>query len=266
MVVWESGNAKIFAISSEPYFLAQPLWGWHREDLTNHLLFFAVLSSETDTGPRFNPGLFAPIQPNPTSGSSQNSVTFSVTADCWPGLKTYFIYFCRMSTHSSYVIRVAYSLSFFTLMLWEPYPSHHHGLFSTLLVLRDFAAREAIILNWWLLHKEFQYQCFNGHWINQAQNHFKHSQTDLFVDGTQTGTTTKGLSEAVMVRCDITQSRTETSPPDVIYCYTLDIHFLLSDLISIKATLMNFITKRGNNFLTWIFHHSPLFNLLKIHH
>ena len=29
------------------------------------------------------------------------------------------------------------------IMLWEPYPSHHNGLFSPLLVLRDFAAREA---------------------------------------------------------------------------------------------------------------------------
>ena len=28
-------------------------------------------------------------------------------------------------------------------MLWEPYPSHHNGLFLSLLVLRDFAAREA---------------------------------------------------------------------------------------------------------------------------
>ena len=28
-------------------------------------------------------------------------------------------------------------------MLREPYPSHHNGLFSPLLVLRDFAAREA---------------------------------------------------------------------------------------------------------------------------
>ena len=29
------------------------------------------------------------------------------------------------------------------IMLWEPYPSYHNGLFSSLLVLRDFAAREA---------------------------------------------------------------------------------------------------------------------------
>ena len=28
-------------------------------------------------------------------------------------------------------------------LLWEAYPSHHNGLFSPLLVLRDFAAREA---------------------------------------------------------------------------------------------------------------------------
>ena len=28
-------------------------------------------------------------------------------------------------------------------MLWEPYRSHHNGFFSALLVLRDFAAREA---------------------------------------------------------------------------------------------------------------------------
>ena len=28
-------------------------------------------------------------------------------------------------------------------VLWEPYPSHHNGLFSPILVLRDFAAREA---------------------------------------------------------------------------------------------------------------------------
>ena len=28
-------------------------------------------------------------------------------------------------------------------VLWELYPSHHNGLFSPLLVLRDFAAREA---------------------------------------------------------------------------------------------------------------------------
>ena len=28
-------------------------------------------------------------------------------------------------------------------VLWEPYPSHHNGLFSPLLVLRDFAARRA---------------------------------------------------------------------------------------------------------------------------
>ena len=28
-------------------------------------------------------------------------------------------------------------------LLLEPYPSHHNGLFSPLLVLRDFAAREA---------------------------------------------------------------------------------------------------------------------------
>ena len=28
-------------------------------------------------------------------------------------------------------------------LLWEPYPSHHNGLFSPLLVLRDIAAREA---------------------------------------------------------------------------------------------------------------------------
>ena len=28
-------------------------------------------------------------------------------------------------------------------LLWEPYPSHHNGLFSPLLVLRDFASREA---------------------------------------------------------------------------------------------------------------------------
>ena len=27
--------------------------------------------------------------------------------------------------------------------LWEPYPSHHNGLFSPLLILRDFATREA---------------------------------------------------------------------------------------------------------------------------
>ena len=29
-------------------------------------------------------------------------------------------------------------------LLWEPYPSHHNGLFSPLLVLRDFAARRQI--------------------------------------------------------------------------------------------------------------------------
>ena len=29
-------------------------------------------------------------------------------------------------------------------MLWEPYPSHHNGLFSPLLVLRDFGARKQI--------------------------------------------------------------------------------------------------------------------------
>ena len=28
-------------------------------------------------------------------------------------------------------------------MLWEPYPPHHNGLLSPLLVLRDFAAKEA---------------------------------------------------------------------------------------------------------------------------
>ena len=27
------------------------------------------------------------------------------------------------------------------ILLWEPYPSHHNGLFSPLLALRDFAAR-----------------------------------------------------------------------------------------------------------------------------
>ena len=32
------------------------------------------------------------------------------------------------------------------IMLWEPYPSHHHGLFSPLLVLRDFATRGRSIL------------------------------------------------------------------------------------------------------------------------
>ena len=30
-----------------------------------------------------------------------------------------------------------------TSLLWDPYPSHHNGLFSPLLVLRDFTAREA---------------------------------------------------------------------------------------------------------------------------
>ena len=29
------------------------------------------------------------------------------------------------------------------ILLWDPYPSHHNGLFSPLLVLRDFAAWEA---------------------------------------------------------------------------------------------------------------------------
>ena len=28
-------------------------------------------------------------------------------------------------------------------LLWKPYPSHHNGLFSPLLVLKDFTAREA---------------------------------------------------------------------------------------------------------------------------
>ena len=44
-----------------------------------------------------------------------------------------------------------FSLDFFkinsslqTFMLWEPYPSHHNGLFSPLLVLRDFAASRTI--------------------------------------------------------------------------------------------------------------------------
>ena len=30
------------------------------------------------------------------------------------------------------------------LLLWEPYPSHHNGLFSPLLVLRDFTASQTI--------------------------------------------------------------------------------------------------------------------------
>ena len=34
-------------------------------------------------------------------------------------------------------------------LLWEPYPSHHNGLFSPLSVLRDFAARGAA-----------QYRCY----------------------------------------------------------------------------------------------------------
>ena len=41
-----------------------------------------------------------------------------------------------------------------TLLLWEPYPSHHNGLFSPLLVLRDFAA------SWTIAELSKQYETY----------------------------------------------------------------------------------------------------------
>ena len=38
---------------------------------------------------------------------------------------------------------VGWLVGFYGILLWEPYPSHHNGLFSPLSVLRDFAAKGA---------------------------------------------------------------------------------------------------------------------------
>ena len=39
------------------------------------------------------------------------------------------------------IINFRHTSLWITFLLWEPYPSHHNGLFSPLLVLKDFAAK-----------------------------------------------------------------------------------------------------------------------------
>ena len=42
-----------------------------------------------------------------------------------------------------FIVPTRFELKVLLELLWEPYPSYHNGLFSPLLVRRDFAAREA---------------------------------------------------------------------------------------------------------------------------
>ena len=51
---------------------------------------------------------------------------------------TFIVHFCL----GKYRLSLDIFLTHTVYLLWEPYPSHHNGLFSPLLVLRDFAARE----------------------------------------------------------------------------------------------------------------------------
>ena len=44
-------------------------------------------------------------------------------------------------------------------MLWEPYPSYHNGLFSPLLVLRDFATRGRSIAVLTLFYVTLSFLC-----------------------------------------------------------------------------------------------------------